>query len=77
MYEFEENYDFSIFSDIKEIHCYGNVHGLTLPKGGGEGGEIEPAPHMVFVNNFIRIKLFKQNFGYSYTINDHIQSISI
>ena len=35
---------FSIFSNIKEIHCYGNVHSLTLriPRGreeeGGRGG---------------------------------------
>ena len=30
---------FSIFSDIKEIHCYGNVHSLTLPIPRGRGGE--------------------------------------
>ena len=35
----KKNYDFSIFSDIKEIHCYGNVHSLTLPIPRGRGGK--------------------------------------
>ena len=56
---------FSTFSDIKEIHCYGNVHGLTLPMPRGRGGEarLSQLPSCFSSITFIRIKLFKRNFG--------------
>ena len=59
---------FSIFSDIKKIHCYGNVHSLTLPipRGrGGKGGEVEPTPLMFFVNNFHKDKAIQIKFRLS------------
>ena len=41
---------FSIFSDIKEIHCSQFNPSHTKREGregkGGEGGEVEPTPHV-------------------------------
>ena len=79
----KKNYDFfSIFSDIKEIHCYGSVHSLTVPiprgrRGKGREGKLSQPPSCFLTIIFIRIKLSKSEDSAIPTINDHIRGISI